>query len=81
MYKRQAEKLRQLLRSTPLVYLGVVLPITASFGVSGTEPGGGLSIDSLYAAADRALYVAKQLGRDQVQYAVPEVSERGAPTA
>ena len=76
-----AEKLRQLLRSTPLVYLGVVLPITASFGVSGTEPGGGLSIDSLYAAADRALYVAKQLGRDQVQYAVPEVSERGAPTA
>lgn len=76
-----AEKLRQLVRTTPLVYLGVELPITASFGVSGTAQGQKVAVDSIYAAADRALYVAKQLGRDQVQYAAPEVSELAAPAA
>lgn len=76
-----AEKLRQLVRSTPLVYLGVSLPITASFGVSGSQAQENLSIESIYAAADRALYVAKQLGRDQVQYAAPEVSEVEKPAA
>ncbi|PQA77133.1 GGDEF domain-containing protein [Rhodoferax sp. TS-BS-61-7] len=74
-----AEKLRLLVRSTPLVYLGVELPITASFGVSGTAQGQKVVVESIYAAADRALYVAKQLGRDQVQYAAPEVSELAAP--
>ncbi len=76
-----AEKLRQLVHSTPLVYLGVELSMTASFGVSGTAPGQKAAIESIYAAADRALYVAKQLGRDQVQYAVPEASELAAPPA
>lgn len=74
-----AEKLRLLVRSTPLVYLGVELPITASFGVSGTTQGQKVAVESIYAAADRALYVAKQLGRDQVQYAAPETSELEAP--
>lgn len=75
-----AEKLRLLLRSSPLVYLGVELPMTASLGVSGTTPGQKASVGAIYAAADRALYVAKQLGRDQVQYAVPEASELAAPS-
>ncbi|MDZ7922372.1 GGDEF domain-containing protein [Rhodoferax sp.] len=75
-----AEKLRLLLRSSPLVYLGVELPMTASMGVSGTTPGQKASVGAIYAAADRALYVAKQLGRDQVQYASPEASELAAPS-
>lgn len=74
-----AEKLRLLVRSSPLVYLGVELPVTASFGVSGTGRGQKAVVESIYAAADRALYVAKQLGRDRVQYAAPEPSELAAP--
>jgi diguanylate cyclase (GGDEF)-like protein len=76
-----AEKLRQLVRAEPLVYLGVALPVTASFGVSGTTQGQKVAIESIYAAADRALYVAKQLGRDQVQYAAPEASELAGTAA
>ncbi|MBX9816833.1 MAG: GGDEF domain-containing protein [Burkholderiaceae bacterium] len=76
-----AEKLRLLVRAEPLVYLGVALPMSASFGVSGTTQGQKVAIGTIYAAADRALYVAKQLGRDQVQYAVPEPSELAAPPA
>lgn len=74
-----AEKLRVLVVATPLVYLGVALPITASFGVSGTTRGQKAAIESIYAAADRALYVAKQLGRNQVQYAAPVASELATP--
>jgi diguanylate cyclase len=70
-----AEKMRQLVRTHALQHQGQPLPVTASFGVSGTEPGQAAQADSIYAAADRALYVAKQLGRDRVEYAVPEVSE------
>ena len=74
-----AEKLRVMVYATPLVYLGVALPITASFGVSGTTRGQKAAIESIYAAADRALYVAKQLGRNQVQFAEPTVSELATP--
>jgi len=74
-----AEKLRVMVSANPLVYLGVALPITASFGVSGTKRGQKATIESIYAAADRALYVAKQLGRNQVQFAEPTVSELATP--
>ena len=49
--------------------------MTASFGVSGLARDQRGTVDSIYAAADRALYVAKQLGRDRVEYAAPESSE------
>ena len=51
------------------------LSVTASFGVSSLSAPHLGSVDALYAAADRALYVAKQLGRDRVEYAIPEGSE------
>ena len=70
-----AEKLRQLLRAQPLVIDGLAVPVTASFGVSGLVRNQHGTVDSVYAAADRALYVAKQLGRDRVEYAAPESSE------
>jgi PleD family two-component response regulator len=46
--------------------------------VSGLDKDQQGSFDSIYAAADRALYVAKQLGRDRVEYAQPEPSEAHA---
>lgn len=76
-----AEKLRQLLRAAPLVIEDLRVPVTASFGVSGLLREQRGKVDSIYAAADRALYVAKQLGRDRVEYAEPESSELGSGTA
>lgn len=72
-----AEKLRQLVRTAPLEIEDLRVPVTASFGVSGLLRNQQGTVDSIYAAADRALYVAKQLGRDRVEYAEPESSELG----
>lgn len=69
-----AEKLRTMVRAHPLKVEDALVPVTASLGVSGLaqrQPG---SIERLYAAADQALYAAKQLGRDRVEYAAPQVS-------
>ncbi len=63
-----AEKLRSALREKPLQVQGLAVPVTASLGVSGLHQGQQASIDSLYATADQALYVAKQSGRDRVEY-------------
>lgn len=70
-----ANKLRGLLRSAPLtISRDLQLSITASFGV-GSLPGGNQgSVASLYAAADKALYDAKRLGRDRVERVEPDAS-------
>jgi len=62
----RAEMLRVALRETSLTHRGQVLPApTASFGVS-EYPMHGDNYEDFIKAADRALYRAKQLGRDQV---------------
>jgi len=68
-------KLRGLLRRAPVpIGAGSQLAVTASFGV-GSLPGGTLgSVASLYAAADKALYDAKRLGRDRVERVEPDAS-------
>jgi diguanylate cyclase (GGDEF)-like protein len=63
-----AEKLRSAICQLPLQVLGEVIPVTASIGVSGVKQVQRASIDGLYAAADQALYVAKQSGRDRVEF-------------
>lgn len=72
---RLADKLRGLLRSAPLpISRDLQLSVTASFGV-GSLPGGNQgSVASLYAAADKALYDAKRLGRDRVERVEPDAS-------
>jgi diguanylate cyclase (GGDEF)-like protein/PAS domain S-box-containing protein len=61
----RAEHLRQTLASTPVPYAAGVIPVTASFGVA-AFPGDGTSGDDLIAAADQALYAAKEAGRNRV---------------
>jgi diguanylate cyclase (GGDEF)-like protein len=62
----RAEHLRQAIRQIDLNRLGQTLPPpTASFGVA-VYPQDGTSAADLIKAADRALYRAKQDGRDRV---------------
>lgn len=70
-----ANKLRRLLNQAPApVSRDLQIPITASFGVGCLPAGGDGAIASLYAAADKALYDAKRLGRDRVERVEPDAS-------
>ena len=70
-----AEKLRKALYSNPLIIEDLAIPLSASFGVSGYSEKQQGTIEALYAAADKALYIAKQGGRNRVEYAPPQISE------
>ena len=47
------------------------LKVTISIGVTGMARGGSFELTDLLAAADSAMYAAKQAGRNQVAYAAP----------
>jgi len=65
----RAEQLRQEIASCPIRYGSESISVTASFGVA-TYPGrDGASSKHLIAEADKALYVAKNGGRNRVQSA------------
>ncbi len=57
-----AERLADVIRSRPIDGLDV----TMSFGVAATGPAEPLEFDRLFERADRALYAAKDAGRDRV---------------
>ena len=62
----RAEAIRSLFESTPFEYEGRRLPpMTLSAGVAALAPGAGDWAESLH-QADRALYTAKQAGRNRV---------------
>jgi len=62
----RAEKLRLAIRELGLTHRGKILPApTASFGVA-EHSGHGANLEDFLKAADRALYRAKQEGRDRV---------------
>ncbi len=63
------EKIREAIRSQPFGSLGdEPVPVTVSVGVA-NNPRNGDTFDTLVEAADRALYAAKQAGRDRVMVA------------
>lgn len=60
-----AEKLRAGLADAPFPWEDRVLRLTSSFGVTASTPVS--TMDDLYAQADKALYLAKQAGRNRVE--------------
>lgn len=60
-----AERIRDSVAGTPLDADGRRIACTVSIGIA-TFPGDGQSMDALVARADRAMYQAKQLGRNRV---------------
>lgn len=65
-----AERLRAVVAERPVVAAGLSLPITISVGVAAMkEPTG---VERLIAAADAALYRAKERGRNRVEQAIDE---------
>jgi len=69
-----AERIRDSVASAPLEADGKRIECTVSIGVAG-YPGDGQTIDGLIARADRAMYQAKQLGRNRVvQFGAPEAA-------
>jgi two-component system cell cycle response regulator len=63
-----AERVREAVEKNRLVFEGAKLSLTASFGLA-MWPGDGKEPDALLASADRALYAAKQAGRNRVTVA------------
>jgi diguanylate cyclase (GGDEF)-like protein len=63
-----AERLRREIERTTLRFAGGSIRLTASFGVA-VWPGDGRAPEALLAAADKALYAAKQGGRNRVAVA------------
>ena len=61
-----AEKVRARLEANPTRFESTVIRSTASIGLSGTTPTEKLTFDTLYNDADKALYLAKQRGRNRV---------------
>jgi diguanylate cyclase (GGDEF)-like protein len=61
-----AEKVRARLEANPTRFENTVIRSTASIGLSGTTPAEKLTFDTLYNDADKALYLAKQRGRNRV---------------
>lgn len=59
-----AERMRQVIRGTPIATSSGMINVTASFGVA-CYPEDASGIDKLVAAADAALYDAKRAGRDR----------------
>lgn len=70
-----ANKLRHLLNQAPApVGKDLQVPITASFGVGCMPASSEGTMAALYAAADKALYDAKRLGRDRVERVEPDAT-------
>ena len=65
-----AERMRQLVEKTPLIWQNQPITLTVSIGVAGTIPKNFIDPKALLQAADQACYTAKRQGRNQIQIAI-----------
>jgi len=65
-----AERIRRTIAETPLLLSGRRIESTVSIGVAGF-PADGRNLDSILALADRAMYQAKQRGKNSIVAATP----------
>jgi diguanylate cyclase len=72
-----AERIREKIASTIVEVDGQHIPVTASFGVAHYPSEGVENLDDLLKAADRALYEAKETGRNKVVAARGRMSATG----
>jgi PleD family two-component response regulator len=63
--RRTTERIREALARTPVFFEGARITVTASFGIA-CWPAAGQQPEALISAADRALYAAKESGRNRV---------------
>lgn len=68
--RRTAEALRSAIGGSPLVLGATQVRLTTSVGVAHSHSATLGTVDQLVDAADRALYRAKDLGRDRVEFAL-----------
>jgi len=69
------ERIRERFSRQRFVFDGKEVTATASFGVAAAPPGESLDFAELVSRADRALYAAKNLGRNRVEFDETEVSK------
>jgi diguanylate cyclase len=72
-----AERIREKIAGAVVEVDGERIPVTASFGVAHYPSEGIESLDDLLKAADKALYEAKETGRNKVVAARERLSEAG----
>ena len=66
-----AQKLLAAFRARPIYVAGNLLPLTASVGATALAPHQRATANALYLAADQALYLAKENGRDRIVFKAP----------
>jgi len=71
----QAERLRKHLCQSPMSLTENALEVTASFGVTTAVPGQPWTPEDLIRKADEALYLAKKMGRNRVEFLSSSVSD------
>lgn len=62
------ERIRKMLEQMEFSFSGENARVTASFGAAGFNPSHPVDFDKLASEADKALYLAKQKGRNRIEF-------------